>query len=159
MNKEDILKVLLAATLSAIIKPLIEAYMPSKDAIKVFIKKALYITLGYLLPLGMLLNLFFGNSVIDKAFVFQVVLFSLSLISNFLIELIDRIHSKQKAQEEQILESFKLVISGLTELHQKHIDLTRDNIGYAKEIHGKISESIEGLQNRVKTIEGAVKNK
>jgi uncharacterized membrane protein len=159
MNKEDVLKVLLAAVLSAIIKPLVEAFMPSKELVKVYIKKGLYIAFGYLLPFGMLLNLFFGSNVVNKTFVFQVMLFSLSLLFNLLLELIDKLRANQIAQRDDIIESIKIVISEFTELHQNHLDLTKETIGYNKEIYSKISESITGLQDKVKAIEGIAKKK
>lgn len=166
MTKEDIFKWIIAAFIGAFTKPIIDAYMPSKDQIKIYVKRVLNILLSYLLPIFLLAEAFFDNSPINKSFLFRVILFSGVLILNITVALYIKLSSKISSQRDDTVEAFKKVIEGFGGIHKEQIELTQrlvDLIGDRTELYNnfnnKTLNALEAITEKVKELENSNKKK
>jgi len=152
MTKEDIFKIVLAALLAGFVRPIIEAFMPSKDQLKIYVVKGLKIVFSYVLPLTVLLMSFLDNSPVDKYFLFKVLIFSIILILNINLDLFLKSTTRIKLLKEEIIESFEYVIEKFSSVHSRHIDATQKLLEIHKNDRDKVITLIEELV-KVKKIE------
>jgi hypothetical protein len=153
MTKGDIIKIVLGAILSATIRPLVEAYMPAKEKIRVYVKKALILLFSYLLPIGMLGYLFFSDAPLNKPFVFEVAVYFSILILNFGLAVFLKARSMSSDLEEGIIKGFEIVIEGFARIHSEHLELTKDLVKTNHQSIDKTIESLEVLKDKIKEIE------
>jgi len=153
MTKEEIFKIVLAALLAGFLRPIIEAFMPSKDRLKVYVKKALNITFSYLFPIAVLATTFLGNSPVDKYFLFKALIFSMILILNINLDLFLYSTSNIRLLKQEIIESFETVIRRFSDIHHEHIDVSNQLFDIHKEDRDKVMELMRELVNKVNKLE------
>jgi hypothetical protein len=160
MTKEDILKVLFAAIVAALIKPLIEAFMPSKDQLKVYIKRTVSFISAFLLPIGILTKSFLDDSPIDKYFIFKVLIFSMILILNIGSVIFEKLTSYNRSQREDIIASFEIIINGFSKITNEHVDVSREHFSVTKksiesneEFRDKTAEMLLTLSDRLNALD------
>jgi hypothetical protein len=164
MTKGDLFKIVLAALLAGFIRPIIEAFLPTKEKIRVYFIKALNIFFGYLVPCGFLIDEFFlDKAPLDKFFLFRVLLFSIILVVNINLAIFLKIKSDIDSTRfflsQQIIDTLKDLIvlnENLSSVHVTnldHLDITKSTMKIA-EIDKKLNdEKFATLEKTLKKLE------
>jgi hypothetical protein len=156
MTKEDLLKIVLAALLAGFIRPIIDAFMPSKDKIKVYIIKALNIFFSYLVPIGFLIFTFLDKTPVDKFFLFKILLFSIILVVNINLGIFFKVKSDIDSARsfftQHTIDTLKDLID-VIKGNQMHLDVTSNVLKLAQDEKKLIDEKFATLEKKVKKIE------
>lgn len=137
MTTNEIIKIMLAVFLAALLRPVVEASMPSKEIIRSVAVKMVMLGASYGIPILFLISLMLKNAPIDKTFIFTVVFFTAILIFNlatdyfrqrfsyqnkFIEQLTTRVDKLQDAEENHLTAS-----KDLSQIQKELIQFMRDN--------------------------------
>jgi hypothetical protein len=163
MTKGDLFKIVLAALLAGFIRPIIEAFMPTKEKIKVYFIKAANIFFSYLVPCGFLIDTFLDKAPLDKFLLFRVLLFSFILVLNINLGIFFKIKSDIDSTRsfltQNIIDTLKdLVVlnenlSGVNDSTLKHLDVTESTIRLAQDEKELNDRKFATLEKKLKKLE------
>ncbi|WP_026898320.1 hypothetical protein [Daejeonella oryzae] len=102
MTKEEIIKIIAIALIGSLSKSFFDnilgKYIPDKNILSSYIKKCLLFSLRYITPAYFLIELFISETIVDKGFIFQVVLLFSVLGFNVILDLFGNLLSILKSQ-------------------------------------------------------------
>lgn len=153
MTKDDIIKITITFLLSTLFKPVIDAYLPSKEKIKIYFKIIVTVLFSYMLPLLFLVSIFVLDTIIDKWFIIKVLLFCLILVFNSIFDLL----LYQKKKQRLILSSIHEDILNLVKLIDKEVGLSIQDAEALKIYIAKNDGSLKQIKKRINSLENKAK--
>lgn len=146
MTTDDTIKILAAGAVSALMKPIVEAYMPSKEKTRLIIKKILVIGSSYGIPIVVLTISLFDESPIDKAFIFKIVFFTSLILINIIT---DYLSLMMKLQQRQIDSSFEYINTSFERINELR-NTQKDHINATKEVVGLQHQLVDLIKDKLK---------